>query len=62
MFANGTMGHVHVSWLHPRKIRQITIVGSKKMAVYDDVSETEKIHIYDKGLTIPQQNDGNGNR
>jgi len=59
MFASGTIGHIHVSWLHPRKIRQITIVGSKKMAVYDDVSETEKVLIYDKGLTIPE--DGNGN-
>jgi predicted dehydrogenase len=53
LFANGTIAHIHVSWLHPRKIRQITIVGSKKMAVYDDVSETEKILIYDKGLTVP---------
>jgi predicted dehydrogenase len=59
MFASGTIGHIHVSWLHPRKIRQITIVGSKKMAVYDDVSETEKVLIYDKGLSIPE--DGNGN-
>jgi predicted dehydrogenase len=59
MFASGTIGHVHVSWLHPRKIRQTTIVGSKKMVVYDDVSETEKVIIYDKGLSIPQ--DGNGN-
>lgn len=58
LFNSGAIGHVHVSWLHPRKIRQITIVGSQKMAVYDDVSESEKIHIYDKGLTIP--NDGNG--
>jgi predicted dehydrogenase len=63
LFANGTMGHIHVSWLHPRKIRQTTVVGSKKMAVYDDVSETEKIHVYDKGLTIPADghNNGNGN-
>jgi predicted dehydrogenase len=60
MFASGIMGHIHVSWLHPRKIRQITIVGSKKMAVYDDVSETEKVLIYDKGLAIPE--DGNGNK
>ena len=59
MFASGTMSHIHVSWLHPRKIRQITIVGSKKMAIYDDVSETEKVLIYDKGLTIPE--DGNVN-
>jgi predicted dehydrogenase len=58
LFSNGTIGHIHVSWLHPRKIRQITIVGSRKMAVYDDMSEMEKIHIYDKGLSIPP----NGNR
>ncbi len=61
LFANGTMGNVHVSWLHPRKIREITIVGSRKMAVYDDVSENEKIHIYDKGLTMPSDGNGNGN-
>jgi len=53
LFANGTMGTIHVSWLHPRKIRELTIVGSRKMAVYDDVSENEKIHIYDKGLAMP---------
>jgi predicted dehydrogenase len=61
MFPSGAMGHVHASWLHPRKIRQTTIVGSKKMAVYDDVSETEKIHIYDKGLTTPKERNGNSN-
>jgi predicted dehydrogenase len=59
IFDSGTIGHVHVSWLHPRKIRQITIVGSKKMAVYDDVSETEKVLIYDKGLSIPEVVNGN---
>jgi predicted dehydrogenase len=59
MFPSGAMGHVHVSWLHPRKIRQTTIVGSQKMAVYDDVSETEKIHIYDKGLTVSKEMNGN---
>jgi len=57
LFANGTLGHVHVSWLHPRKIREITLVGSRKMVVYDDVSETEKIHIYDKGVAV--SNNGN---
>jgi predicted dehydrogenase len=61
LFDDGVMGNVHVSWLHPRKIRQLTIVGSKKMAVYDDVSENEKIHIYDKGLAIPADSNGNGN-
>ena len=58
LFANGTMGHVHVSWLHPRKIRQMTIVGSQKMAIYDDVSDSEKVQIYDKGLAIPENSGG----
>jgi predicted dehydrogenase len=61
LFKKGTMGHIHVSWLHPRKIRQITIVGSRKMVDYDDVSENEKIHIYDKGLTISANGISNGN-
>jgi len=56
LFADEIIAHIHVSWLHPRKIRQITILGSRKMAVYDDVSETEKLHIFDKGLVI---NNGN---
>jgi len=38
-----------VSWLDPHKIRKITIVGSKKMAVFDDIDGTEKLRIYDKG-------------
>ncbi len=59
LFPSGTMCNVHVSWLHPRKIRELTIVGSKKMAIYDDVSESEKIHIYDKGLAIAAS-DNNG--
>lgn len=58
IFPNGTIAHIHVSWLDPRKVRQITIVGSKKMAVYDDVSEAEKVRIYDKGLAIPANNGG----
>jgi predicted dehydrogenase len=56
LFPSGAMCNVHVSWLHPRKIREITIVGSKKMTVYDDVSESEKIHIYDKGLALAASN------
>jgi predicted dehydrogenase len=44
------LGHVHCSWLDPNKIREATIVGSEKMAVYDDVSPDEKIRIYDKGV------------
>jgi predicted dehydrogenase len=58
VFANATIAHLHVSWLDPRKVRQTTIVGSKKMAVYDDVSESEKIRIYDKGLAVTADSNG----
>ena len=46
-------GHVHVSWLDPNKIRSVTVVGSRKMAVYDDVAK-DKIAIYDKGIDLVQ--------
>ncbi|MDJ0927443.1 MAG: Gfo/Idh/MocA family oxidoreductase [Gammaproteobacteria bacterium] len=48
-FSGESMAHVHVSWLDPHKIRKITIVGSKKMAVFDDLESNEKLRIYDKG-------------
>ena len=44
------MAHMRLSWLDPRKTRQITIVGSKKMIIYDDVKNLEKIKVYDKGV------------
>jgi predicted dehydrogenase len=44
------LGNIHVSWLDPRKIREITIVGDKKMAVWDDLNITEPIRLYDKGV------------
>ncbi len=56
-FAGNKMGMVHVSWLDPRKERVLTVVGDKKMAVYDDL-EQEKIKIYDKGIdTAPPSTD-----
>ena len=48
-WASGVIGHIHVSWLDPGKIRKMTLVGSRKMVVYDDVSD-DKIKIYDKGV------------
>jgi predicted dehydrogenase len=48
-FNNRRMAHVHVSWLDPHKIRKMTIVGSRKMAVFDDGEGSEKLRIYDKG-------------
>ncbi len=51
-FADGKMAHIHVSWLDPHKIRKVTVVGSKKMAVIDDMEASEKIRIYDKGVNF----------
>ena len=48
-FPNTKMGMIHVSWIDPRKERVLTVVGDRKMAVYDDL-EQEKIKIYDKGI------------
>jgi predicted dehydrogenase len=47
-FGGRAMAHAHVSWLDPHRSRKITIVGSRKMAVFDDVESTEKLRVYDK--------------
>jgi predicted dehydrogenase len=52
-FADNILAHVHVSWLDPCKVRRITVVGSQKMVVYDDVEPLEKLRIYDKGVEAP---------
>lgn len=52
-FPENILAHIRISWLDPCKVRRITVVGSKKMAVYDDVESLEKIRIYDKGVDIP---------
>ncbi len=51
-FADGKLAHLHTSWLDPRKVRKVTVVGSKKMAVIDDVESTEKVRLYDKGVDL----------
>lgn len=50
LFEGNSMAHIHVSWLDPHKIRKLTVVGKKKMAVFDDMEGAEKIRIYDKGV------------
>lgn len=47
-FKSGATAHVHVSWLDPVKVRQITIVGSDAMLVFDDVQPSEKVRVYQK--------------
>ena len=48
-FPGKIKAHIHVSWLDPSKVRKMTVVGSKKMIVYDDISDN-KIQVYDKGI------------
>jgi len=51
-FQSSCVAHVSVNWLSPIKVRQTFIGGSRKMIVYDDVEATEKIKVYDKGITL----------
>ena len=51
-FEGNVLAQIHVSWLDPHKIRRTTLVGSKKMVVFDDMEPSEKIRIYDKGVTL----------
>jgi predicted dehydrogenase len=50
----GAPAFVQLSWLHPEKIRRVTVVGEKKMAVYNDMSDTDRIRIYDQGVDPKQ--------
>jgi predicted dehydrogenase len=51
-YPGSILTNLHVSWLNPNKIRSTTVVGSRKMLVYDDISSLEKIRIYDKGVDV----------
>jgi predicted dehydrogenase len=54
-FPSGVLAHTRMSWLDPMKTRRITVVGSRKMVVYDDVALDEKIKVYDKRVdAIPR--------
>lgn len=51
-FSNSQIAHVHVNWLTPVKVRHTLIGGSEKMILYDDLEPSEKVKIYDKGITV----------
>ncbi len=57
VFPDNILAHIHVSWLDPCKVRRVTIVGSKKMVVYNDIESLEKIRVYDKGVEKPPYTD-----
>lgn len=54
-FRSGKMANVHLSWLDPHKDRKLTVVGAKKMVVFDDGHPSEKIRIHDKGFDRAQE-------
>src|SRR6266851_9697812 len=51
-YDSGIIAHTNVNWLAPVKVRQILLGGSKKMIVYDDMQPSEKIKIYDRGISF----------
>lgn len=48
-FPSGIIGHLHLSWLDPHKMRKMTVIGSEKMVVFDDMETDRKVTVYDKG-------------
>jgi predicted dehydrogenase len=48
-FPSGVVAHMHLSWLDPHKMRRMTVVGDRKMAVFDDMELERKVTVYDKG-------------
>lgn len=54
-FRSGVVAHAQMSWLDPHKERRLTVVGSKQMAVFDDMAVREKLRIYDKGVERPPE-------
>ena len=54
-FATGQIGHLHLSWLDPDKMRRMTVVGTRKMAVFDDMEPDRKVTVHDKGeIQMPE--------
>jgi predicted dehydrogenase len=54
-FASGILAHVQMSWLDPHKERRLTVVGSRRMVVFDDMQPREKLKVYDKGVDRPPE-------
>ena len=50
-YPGNVLAHLHASWLHPRKARDVTVVGDRRMLTFDDLNHTEPLRIYDKQVT-----------
>ena len=51
-FENNVIAHHHVNWLAPVKLRRTLVCGDRQMIVYDDIEPSEKIKVYDRGVTL----------
>ena len=58
IFPDNIPAFIHVSWLDPCKVRRVTVVGSKKMIVYNDMENEQKLKIFDKGVDTPEYTNG----
>ena len=58
-YPDGTLGHLHVSWADPNKVREVVVVGSDRRIVFNDLDSLERVRVFDKGVA-PSDN-GNGN-
>jgi predicted dehydrogenase len=56
----GATANIHVSWLDPCKVRRVTVVGSRKMAVYNDLASEERVRVFDRGVVTPDGTDAVG--
>jgi len=52
-YADGTLGHIHVSWMNPHKVRTLTVIGDRQMAHWDDIDPENTLRLYDRGLAEP---------
>ncbi len=59
-YPNQVLASVHVSWLDPVKVRSVTVVGDRKMVVFDDTNASEKLRIYDRGADYQPRGGGFG--
>jgi predicted dehydrogenase len=54
-YAGGVVGHIHVSWATPNKVREIVVVGSNERIVFDDINPTERVRVFEKGVACVEQ-------
>jgi predicted dehydrogenase len=60
LFDNDLIAHIHVNWLAPVKVRRTLVAGAEKMVLYDDLEPSEKIKVYNKGVTLSNNGNGDG--